>query len=121
MKVQEIMTEAVFEIHSHHTIDHVRKMITQKQVGALPVVDYEGRPVGIVSTTDFISTLNGRAHISTIMTDKVYTIAEDDEVRTAARLMRSHQIHHLVVVYNQKVVGMLSTFDLLKLVEESEV
>ena len=119
MKVHEIMTEAVVEIHSHHTIDHVRKMITQKQVGALPVIDYEGRPVGIVSTSDLVPALNGRAHISTIMTDKVHTVAEDDEVSTAARLMRTHQIHHLVVIYDQKVVGMLSTFDLLKLLEGS--
>lgn len=121
MQVHEIMTEAVVEIHTHHTIDHVRKMITQRKVGALPVVDNKGRPVGIVSSTDFLPALNGQAHISTIMTDKVYTIAEDDEVRTAARLMRSHQIHHLVVIHDQKVVGMLSTFDLLKLVEESDV
>ena len=119
MKVNELMTEDVVEIHSHHTIDHVRKMITQRKVSALPVTDYEGRPVGIVSTTDLIPARDSQAHISTIMTDKVYTVAENDEVSTAARIMRTHQIHHLVVTYDQKVVGMLSTFDLLKLVEES--
>lgn len=118
MKVHEIMTEAVVEIHSHHTIDHVRQMMTQKKLSALPVTDHQGRPVGIVSVTDLLSGHNGRAHISTIMTDKVYTVAEDDEVRRAARIMRTHQIHHLVVICDQKVVGMLSTFDLLKLVED---
>lgn len=121
MQVHEIMTEAVVEIHTHHTIDHVRKMITQRKVGALPVVDNEGRPVGIVSTLDFVPVRDGSAHISTIMANKVDTIAEDEEVSTAARLMRTHQIHHLVVIYDQKVVGMLSTFDLLKIIEESEV
>ncbi len=121
MKVHELMTEAVVEIHSHHTIDHVRKMITQRKVGALPVVDNEGRPVGIVSTLDLIPALDGGAHISTIMADKVDTIAEDSEVGTAARLMRTHQIHHLVVIYDQKVVGMLSAFDLLRLVEDYSV
>ena len=118
MKVHEIMTQAVVEIHSHHTIDHVRQMMAQRKVSALPVTDHQGRPVGIVSTTDLLPARNGQTHISTIMTDKVYTIAEDDEVGTAARLMRSHQIHHVVVTYDQKVVGMLSTFDLLKLVED---
>ena len=121
MKVHELMTESVVEIHSHHTIDHVRKMITQRKVGALPVVDNKGRPVGIVSTLDLVPALDGGAHISTIMADKVDTIAEDSEVSTAARLMRTHQIHHLVVIYDQKVVGMLSAFDLLKLVEDYSV
>ena len=31
--------------------------------------------------------------------------------------MRNHHIHHLVVTHEQKVVGMISAFDLLKLVE----
>ena len=32
--------------------------------------------------------------------------------------MRNHQIHHLVVTHEQKIVGVLSAFDLLKLVED---
>ena len=35
----------------------------------------------------------------------------------AARMMRNHKIHHLVVTSEQQVIGMISSYDLLKLVE----
>jgi len=39
-------------------------------------------------------------------------------VSIAARVMRNHGIHRVVVTHEKKVVGMLSAFDLLKLVED---
>ena len=52
------------------------------------------------------------------MTEKVYTVPQYDDVSTAARVMRNHRIHRVVVTHEKKVVGILSAFDLLKLVEE---
>jgi CBS domain-containing protein len=40
-----------------------------------------------------------------------------DDVSIAARVMRNHRIHRVVVTHEQKVVGVLTAFDLLKLVE----
>ena len=52
------------------------------------------------------------------MTDGVYSVPQYDDVSTAARVMRNHRIHRVVVTHEKKVVGMLTSFDLLKLVEE---
>jgi signal-transduction protein with cAMP-binding, CBS, and nucleotidyltransferase domain len=52
------------------------------------------------------------------MTEKVYTIPMYNDVHHAARLMRNHKVHHVVVTHEKKVVGILSSFDLLKLVED---
>ncbi len=52
------------------------------------------------------------------MTEKVYTIPMYNDIHHAARLMRNHHVHHVVVTNEKKVVGMLSSFDLLKLVEK---
>jgi signal-transduction protein with cAMP-binding, CBS, and nucleotidyltransferase domain len=52
------------------------------------------------------------------MTEKVYTVPRYDDVSSAARVMRNHKIHHVVVTHEQQVVGILSSFDLLKLVED---
>jgi CBS domain-containing protein len=51
------------------------------------------------------------------MTEKVYTVPKYDDVSVAARIMRNHQIHRVVVTHEQKVVGVISAFDLLQLVE----
>jgi CBS domain-containing protein len=117
-KVQDLMTAAVVTTEPHRTIDHVRRMMKRNQIGAIPIVDSEGRPSGIVSATDLVRELNGNSPISTIMSEGVYTIPEYDEVSTAARVMRSHRVHHLVVTREKQVVGVVSAFDLLKLVED---
>jgi CBS domain-containing protein len=118
VKVHELMTESVVTTQPHATIAHVRQMMERNKVGAIPVVDAHGVPVGIVSTTDLASELKSSSPISTVMTEKLYTIPEYDDVSTAARVMRNHGIHRVVVTREQKVVGVLSSFDLLKLVEE---
>lgn len=117
IKVHELMTEAVVTTESHCTVEHVRCIMERNKIGAIPVVDNEGRPIGIVSATDLVSDLNLRSPISKIMTKKVYSVPKYDDVSTAARLMRNHKIHRVVVTDEQKVVGVLSAFDLLKLVE----
>jgi len=113
-----LMTASVVTTEPHRSVDHVRKLMERNGIGAIPVVDAEGQPVGIVSATDLLPELNARSAIRSIMSEKVYTIPQYDEVSTAARIMRNHHIHRVVVTHEQKVVGVLSAFDLLKLVED---
>jgi CBS domain-containing protein len=118
VKVIELMTKSVLTAEPHQSIEHVRSMLEKNAISALPVVDGEKRPVGIVSSADLAHDLKPAAPISSIMTDKVYTVPQYDDVSIAARVMRNHKIHHLVVTHEQKVAGILSAFDLLKLVED---
>ena len=116
-KVADLMTESVVTTELHASIDRVRRILQRNKVGAVPVVDSDGQPVGIVSTTDLVPKLKPDSPVSTIMTEKVYTVPKYDDVSVAARIMRNHQIHRVVVTHEQKVVGMISAFDLLELVE----
>ncbi|MDH3418482.1 MAG: CBS domain-containing protein [Gammaproteobacteria bacterium] len=117
VKVSELMTGSVVTAQPHHTVEHVRKLLEKNKVGAVPVVDSENSPVGVISSTDLVRDLKPGASISNLMTEKVYTVPQYDDVSTAARVMRNHKIHRVIVTHEQKVVGMLSAFDLLKLVE----
>jgi CBS domain-containing protein len=116
-KVRDLMTESVITVEPDATIDRVRRILQRNKVGALPVVDPEGQPVGIVSATDLVPSLEGDSRVSAIMTEKVYTVPKYDDVSVAARIMRNHKIHRLVVTHEQRVVGMITTFDLLELVQ----
>ena len=118
VKVAELMSDSVVTTEPHKSIDHVRKMMAKSKIGAVPVVNTDGEPVGIVSATDLVSELKGSSPISVLMTEKVYTVPMYEDVSIAARVMRNHHIHRVVVTHEQKVVGILSAFDLLKLVEK---
>lgn len=117
VKVNELMSESVVTTEPHASVERVRGIMQHNKIGAVPVVDSEGQPVGIVSTTDLVPSLKPESPISKIMTEKVYTVPKYDDVSVAARIMRNHKIHRVVVTHEQKVVGVLSAFDLLQLVE----
>lgn len=70
VKINDLMTESVIVTEPHKSIDHVRGMMERNKIGAIPVVDHDGQPVGIVSATDLIPGLNGNLPVSTIMTEK---------------------------------------------------
>lgn len=117
-KIHELMVANVITVEPHHTVDRLCCLIGTNHIHAIPVVDSEGAAVGIVSSTDLIPDLKGGTPVGQLMTRKVYTVPQYDDVHIAARIMRNHHIHHVVVTHEQKVVGMLSSFDLLKLVED---
>jgi CBS domain-containing protein len=116
--VENLMVGSVVTAEPHRTISHVRGILRRNKISALPIVDSEGHAVGIVSLTDLVADLSGGSPVSQVMTEKVYTVSRYDDVSVAARVMRNHRIHHVVVTDEKRVVGILSSFDLLKLVED---
>lgn len=117
-KIEELMTKSVITTQPHQSVEHVRNMLEKNSIHAVPVVDTDGHPVGIVSQTDLVHDLKPGAPISQVMTEQVYTVPQYDDTSVAARIMRNHGIHRVVVTHEQKVVGVVSAFDLLKLVED---
>jgi CBS domain-containing protein len=117
VKVEELMTKSVITAQPHQSVEHVRNMLENNPISAVPVVDSDGHPVGIVSAIDLVGELKAGAPISQIMTEKVYTVPQYDDTSIAARVMRNHKIHRVVVTHEKQVVGILSAFDLLELVE----
>lgn len=116
-KVADLMSESVITAEPHHSVEHTRALLEKNGISSVPVVDSDGQPVGIVSATDLAQDLKGGSPISTLMTEKVYSVPKYEDVSIAARVMRNHKIHHVVVTHEKQVVGILSAFDLLKLVE----
>ena len=94
-KVRDLMTESVITVEPDATIDRVRRILQRNKVGALPVVGPDGQPVGIVSATDLVASLQRNSRVSAIMTEKVYTVPKYSGVSVAARIMRNHKIHRL--------------------------
>ncbi len=117
-KVDDLMTTHVVTTQPHVSISHARTMMANNKIGALPVVDSEGKPVGIVSASDLLADLKPASPIKTVMTEKVFTVSPYDDASVAARVMKNHKIHRVLVTHEQKVVGVLSAFDLLDLVRD---
>ena len=118
VKIVDLMAKRVISATPHHSVAHVRKLMERNRVHAIPVVGPDMEPLGIVSTADLAKRLKDETPIRRIMSQQVKTIPAYNPVSAAARAMRRGKIHHLVVTHEKRVIGMLSSFDLLRLVED---
>src|SRR4030095_16418139 len=117
-KINDLMARRVITAQRHHTVEHVRGMMTRNRGHAIPIVDSEGGAAGIVTSADLVAAKGEGSPVSQVMSEHVYTVPAYNDAHVAARVMRKHRIHHIVVTHEKKVVGLISSFDLLRFVEE---
>jgi CBS domain-containing protein len=98
-------------------IDAIRLM-DEKNVGALPVVD-NGTLVGIVSERDYTRKviLKGRSSketpVNEIMTKQLVTVNPSNSVSECMRIITEKRVRHLPVLEGTKLVGILSIGDVV--------
>ncbi len=115
--VADVMTEQVMFATRQQSIGHVRELMSRHGIHSLPVVNADSEPIGIVTSPDLTSATSDESPVGQLMTRAVYTIPKYADVHLAARMMRNHHIHHLVVTHEGAIVGLVSSFDLLRLIE----
>ena len=91
--------------------------MTQRQVGSIVVAQAGGHPLGILTDTDFRVRVMLRARsldepVAEFMSSPPHTISPDAYAFEALLAMSHHGVHHLVVVEDDKVVGIISDRDL---------
>lgn len=117
LNIADIMAKRVITAQPHHSVDHLRGLLQRNRIHAVPVVGPDGEALGIVTSADLTAKLKGETPVRRIMSDLLHCVPAYNGVQVAARIMRKHKIHHVVVTHEKRVVGMISSFDLLKLVE----
>ena len=111
------MAKRVLTAQPHHSVAHVRDIMEKNSVHSVPIVSPELEPLGIVTSTDMAKRLKESTPVSRVMTKEVTVVPAYNDVSMAARIMRKRKIHHVIVTHEKRVVGLISSFDLLKLVE----
>ncbi|MCG8597899.1 MAG: CBS domain-containing protein [Kiloniellales bacterium] len=117
VKIADLMAKRVITAQPHHSVDHVRGILERNRIHAIPIVGPQGEASGIVTTADLARKLKGTTPVKRIMSERVYSVPAYNDVSAAARIMRKNKIHHVVVTHEKQVVGIISSLDLLKLVE----
>jgi CBS domain-containing protein len=116
--IEDLMVKSVVTTRLHKSVGHVKDIMRTNGIQSVPVVDSENQLEGIVTATDMLEDLSDNTPVSQIMTRHVYTVPLYSDVHIAARIMRNHKVHHVVVTHEKQLVGILSSFDLLRLVED---
>jgi len=120
VKIADLMAKKVITAQPHQAVSDIRKLMKQNRILAVPVVGDDGELLGIVTATDLIDDPKSSTRVDAIMTQRVYKLPAYNDVSAAARVMRKHKIHHVVVTHEKAVTGIISSFDILKVVEDSQ-
>ncbi len=114
MKVEEIMNTPVVFTQKTRTVSSLKDMLSRKRINAVPVIEDEGGIAGIVSSSNIIACHDETLLVQDVMTDFIHVISPNNRVIDAAKIMVKHGIHHLVVMEEGNVIGMLSSMDIFK-------
>lgn len=117
MAIERIMVKSVVEIGETESVGAARQLMEKHDISALPVVDAKGSPVGIVTASDLVTDYDDVLPVSRIMTSLLHTLEPSADVSEAARLMREHGHHHVIILDEERIVGIVSSLDLLRVIE----
>ena len=115
--IQDIMTRALITVNLSTTSLQIAKMMEQGGIGAIIVQD-NSNPVGIVTDRDFATkiaanNLSFDTTVEKIMSSPLITINHNEPISAAAERMTSKKIRKLAVTENGKVVGIITSTDLV--------
>ncbi|HEY4549741.1 MAG TPA: CBS domain-containing protein [Bacillus sp. (in: firmicutes)] len=116
--LKDIMSDSVITIKESQTVQEAAELMSQYNIGSIPVVNNSGQLAGIITDRDITlrTTAQGenpRTPVSEVMTAQTIVQGTPDmDVHQAADLMAQQQIRRLPVVENGHVVGMVALGDL---------
>lgn len=141
MTAKDIMRRRVWSASPEMTLQELAQMLTDRRISGAPVVDPSGRLVGVVSQTDFVRFRREHGgdeapaffrepdrdlphgyhverpedtRVAEIMTPVVISASEDATLSALARLMIRRRIHRVVITRGDRLLGLVTSTDLLR-------
>ncbi len=116
ISVQDIMTGIIIGADKNETLSYVIKLMSEKKIGSVVILDNE-KAVGIITTRHILKIAEKCTNPASIkaedfMTQPLLTIDPEANLRTASILMLQKGIKKLIVVANEKPIGLVTTTDI---------
>ena len=116
----------IWTISKDQNVKQALILMSEKNIGAIIIVDNNGFPIGIFSERDYARKiiLKGKSSKDTlldeVMTKELITVTRDYKIEQCMEIMIEKKIRHLPVLEDKKIVGIVSIGDLLKIVVKEQ-
>ena len=111
----------IWTISKDQSVRQALILMSEKNIGAIIIVDNNDFPIGIFSERDYARkiVLKGKSSKDTlldeVMTKELITVTRDYKIDQCMEIMTEKRIRHLPVLENKKIVGIISIGDVLKI------
>lgn len=117
--VSDIMKKKVISIDETKTIKEAASLMNEAKIGSI-IITKDDIPVGILTERDFVTKIAVEeiplsVSLSQVMIKPLLVVTPNQTVWEAAEIMKNMGIHRLAVQEGGKIIGMVSTTDLVKI------
>jgi CBS domain-containing protein len=118
-QITSLIEESVITVALNDTVETVEKVLDSHHLSCVPVINAQGECFGVISAPDLVHFHSARKNPIAeraweMCTHKTIAVSADISVKEAAELMVENNIHHLVVVEDGSVKGIVSSIDILR-------
>jgi len=117
--VEGVMTSSVVTVERGASVREAAETMARRRIGCI-IVTEKDKPVGIVTERDILEKVVARGLDSSttkmgeIMSHPLIAVKPDESIIKAARTMRKENIRRLIVLDNERLVGVVTERDLLR-------
>jgi CBS domain-containing protein len=112
------MTTSLFTISKDATVEEAIRMLIDRDVSGAPVVDDQGKLIGIISELQLLEAVYTpevkSQRLRSFMTKDVLTVAEDTLLSDVTNILVLHRIRRVPVLRDGRLVGIITRRDLLR-------
>jgi len=149
MKVKDLMSKKVFTVKKDTTVEEIAHILTENNISGVPVVDDQDKVIGIVTQKDLLYKeieprfpavveilgglifLKGVKHYQEelkklvaikaedLMTKKVVTVSEEDDIEKGAERMVERDINRIPVLKEGKLSGIIGRADVVRYIAKT--
>jgi CBS domain-containing protein len=152
---RDVMQRDVISVSPEEPLVDVQRLFVEEEINGAPVVDQDGRVVGLISSADLLRAVAegheagasapvyyrellefsgpdwgampqdfqdrlSQLTAADAMSEEVVSVPPDTPVEEVAHTLRRQRIHRVLVADEGRLVGLISTFDLIGLLEKGE-
>jgi CBS domain-containing protein len=126
IQVKDFMSAPVTTAMEEDDVLEIRILMKEKGIHAIPIVSYSNDTLkvemtiqGIITATDINKEVSEDTTVGDIMTaSNIHLVHPDSSAKAAAKMMLRHNVHHIIVMLDGEIKGMISSLDFVKLVAE---
>lgn len=129
------MSAAAHTVGPEARLPEVERLLVHSAFSGIPVVDDKLQPLGVITRTDLlrvgaVSAVTGTSRTKLVVPDRrvgdvihgePLCVSHGAPLEEAARIMREHHVHRVLVVSGRRLVGIVTSWDVVRAIAEARV